>query len=171
VGYQFTLLLDRMATKAEVAALVTAHDDISTRNNRRDGTCQLWVDRCAPTMLDAVLSAVRDLDAVGLPPVGLVNDDAVTLEDVAARIGRSREAVRRWSVGRHGPGGFPSPLNPGGSTNYYRWSSVVRWLREAMSVDLPDDEPVLAAVDLALQLRALAPQVDRIVAIRDLIAD
>jgi hypothetical protein len=39
-----------------------------------------------------------------------------------------------------------------------------------MGVAVPDPEPVLTAVNLALQLRALAPRVSRMDAIRALIA-
>src|SRR3712207_8505223 len=39
---------------------------------------------------------------------------------IAERIGRSREAVRLWSIGRTGPGGFPAPAQRYLGTTYYR---------------------------------------------------
>jgi hypothetical protein len=56
------------------------------------------------------------------------------------------------------------------ATAYYRWSQVAPWLRERMGIDVPDPEPLIAAVNLALQLRAMAPRVSRMDAVRTLIA-
>ena len=39
-----------------------------------------------------------------------------------------------------------------------------------MGYDLPDDEPILVATNLALQLRALAPRIRHMQLIRDLLA-
>jgi hypothetical protein len=112
---------------------------------------------------------VRDLEAEGLRPARVDAGDWVTLADIGARVGRSRENVRLWAVGRYGPGGFPPPLNPGCDTTFYSWAEVSVWLRERMGFDLPDDEPVLTAMNLALQLRRLAPRVTRMDLVRSLL--
>src|SRR5262249_50440930 len=128
-------------------------------------------DRPAPTLVDAILTAVRDLDAIGIQAARVRDDfDLVTLAIIGKRVGRSREAVRLWSIGRPGPGGLPSPIGPGISVAYYRWSQVAPWLRERMGMPVPDPEPVVAAVNLALQLRAMAPRVSRMDVVRALIA-
>jgi hypothetical protein len=127
------------------------------------------VERDAPSLAEAVPPTVRDLEAEGLRPARVDAGDWVTLADIGARVGRSRENVRLWAVGRYGPGGFPPPLNPGCDTTFYSWAEVSVWLRERMGFDLPDDEPVLTAMNLALQLRRLAPRVTRMDLVRSLL--
>lgn len=135
----------------------------------RDGVAAVVVRRPAPDLAEAVTSAVRAVESAGLRPVRVVTGDWVTLADVAARIGRSREIVRLWSIGRQGPGGFPPPLNPGCDTSFYSWAEVGQWLRRRLGYELPDEEPVLVAMNLALQLRRLAPRVSRMDAVRELV--
>jgi hypothetical protein len=55
-------------------------------------------------------------------------------------------------------------LNPGSETSFYSWAEVAPWLRRA-GYDVPSEEPVLAAMNLALQLRHLAPRLSRIDAV------
>jgi hypothetical protein len=78
--------------------------------------------------------------------------------------------VRLWSIGRTGPGGFPPPVDGRLSTAFYRWSQVAPWVRDRMGLPVRDPEPVLAAINLALQLRAMAPRVSRMDAIRSLLS-
>jgi hypothetical protein len=170
---QFALVVEQKVDKSVRVALMERCGDIAIdKDPHRDGEgAVIRFSRDAPTLIDAVVSAVRDLDAVGLPAVRVFeDDDIVTLAMIADRVGRSREAVRLWSVGRTGPGGFPGPSVFHIHTAYYRWSEVVPWLRERMGMPVPDSEPVLAAVNLALQLRAMAPRVSRMDAVRALIA-
>jgi hypothetical protein len=127
-------------------------------------------DRDAPTLIDAIVSAVRDLDAIGVQAASVRDGDLVTIAMIAERVGRSQEAVRLWVVGRTGAGAFPAPVDSRLGMAYYRWSQVAAWLRERMGIAVADPEPILAAVNLALQLRALAPRVSRMDAIRALIA-
>jgi hypothetical protein len=110
---------------------------------------------------DAILDCVRRCEVAGLGPLRLCAGDWVTLQDVADRIGRSREAVRLWSIGRNAPGGFPPPLNPGSKTEFYSWAEVAPWLRHK-GLDIPHVEPILAAMNLALQLRHLVPQLAQV---------
>jgi hypothetical protein len=127
--------------------------------------------RQAPSLIDAIVSAVRDLDAVGLSAVRALEDDRpVSLAEVSRRTGRSREEVTRWARESAGPGGFPAPARDGPGRDRYRWDEVTRWLEEEMGLAIDSDEPSLIAVNLALQLRAMAPHVDRMAALRALIA-
>lgn len=143
--------------------------DLTPAPGPRDGVGAVVVRRSARDLAEAVVSAVRDAESAGLSPVRVATGDWVTLADVAARIGRSREIVRLWSVGRQGPGGFPPPLNPGCDTSFYSWSEVALWLRRRLGYPLPDEEPVLIAMNLALQLRRLAPRIRRMDAVRELV--
>jgi hypothetical protein len=168
---QFVLGIDPDTDRGQLEALLQRCGDASVRKEPRRQTLEVMFDREAPSLVDAIVSAVRDLEAVGIP-AGRIrdDDDLVTLAEIAERVGRSREAVRLWSIGRTGPGGFPAPLDMGISTAFYRWSQVAPWVRDRMGITVHDPEPVLAAVNLALQLRALAPRVSRMDAIRSLLA-
>ena len=168
---QFVLLVDPSTTGDQLEAILERCGDAATAREPRRQTLEISFDRAAPTLIDAIVSAVRDLEAIGVPAVHVRDDDdLVTLADVAERVGRSREAVRLWSIGRTGPGGFPARVDMGISTAFYRWSQVAPWVRERMGLRVHDPEPVLAAINLALQLRALAPRVARMDAVRSLLA-
>jgi hypothetical protein len=168
---QFGLVVERPIDDETQLALLERCGDVAIETDPRRPGSLVRFDRDAPSLIDAIVSAVRDLDAIGLSAVQVHDDDdLVTLAIIAERVGRSREAVRLWSIGRTGPGGFPAPVDIGISVAYYRWSQVAPWLRERMRMPVPDPEPVLAAVNLALQLRAMAPRVSRMDAVRALIA-
>lgn len=154
---------------APSAAVLRSFQGLAPAPGPRDGIGAVAVCRDAPDLAEAVAAAVHDVESAGLRPVRVAAGDWVTLADVAARIGRSREIVRLWSVGRQGPGAFPPPLNPGCDTSFYSWAEVVRWLRQRMGYDLPAPEPVLVAMNLALQLRRLAPRIARMDAVRELV--
>jgi hypothetical protein len=125
------------------------------------GTVRLRVAWPAWSLTEAVVAAVHAVEATGLRVLRVDADDWVTVADVARRIGRSRETVRLWAAGRMGPGGFPPPLNPDRDTTFYSWAEVLVWLRHRAALDLPDEEPVLAAANLAVQLRVLLRRVPR----------
>lgn len=169
--YQFVLVVDREPTEEQIDAIFEFEDEPAVISSPREGIGEVEFEREASTLADAVASAVRDLESVGLRPVRVKDQDLVTLADIAERVGRSREAVRLWSVGKVGPGGFPPPVTPGDAgTTFYRWSEVAPWLGERMGIEVEDAEPVLAAANLALQLRALAPRVRQMDVIRGLLA-
>lgn len=70
---------------------------------------------------DAILDAVQKCEDALRRPVRLDADDWLTLADIAARTGVSRELARLWSIGKHGPGNFPPPLNPARDTRFFSW--------------------------------------------------
>lgn len=167
---RFSIVVDEPADEAAREALAERCRDATIIDAPDQRGIVVNFDRDAPTLIDGVVSAVRDLDAVGLRAAGVRDDGLVTVHTIAERVGRSPEAVRLWVVGRAGAGSFPEPVDTRSGTAYYRWSDVVTWLRERMGVAAADPDPTLAAVNLALQLRALAPRVARMAAIRALIA-
>jgi len=111
----------------------------------------------------AVLKAVEAHEADGRVAMRLDADDWLTLGDIAARCGLSREMIRLWSIGQQGPGGFPPPLNPARDTRFYSWWETSAWIRRHTTYLPPAEsrDPALIAMNLALQLRNLMPQVTR----------
>jgi hypothetical protein len=168
--HDFSLRLPRALSAGELDDVLGAYVDMVAQRDPETPGTRLWVRRAAPTPLDAMLSAIRDLDALGLAPVGVVDEDLVTIEQIAERVGRSRVAARLWASASPDRGRFPAPVvGPARASAVYRWTEVAEWLRTWLGLEPPGHEPVVAAVDLALRLRALAPRVSRIAVIRDLV--
>lgn len=115
---------------------------------------------------DSLLDAIRDAEAQGTHPVRVNAHDWLTLADISARLGVSRELVRLWSIGKQGPGRFPPPLNPDSLTNFFSWTEVHSWVRRHTDYGTDTrEEPVLVAMNLALQLRSMGPQITRLDAV------
>jgi hypothetical protein len=162
----FALVVDRVPGARQIRALGPAAQVLWDPGT---ATVRVRFDRPAATLAEAIAAGVRLVEAVGLRALRVDAEDWVTLGDIAERVGRSRETVRLWALGRLGPGGFPPPLNPGRDTSFYSWAEVLPWLRERMGFELPGEPPVLAAANLVLQLRALAARVPRMDALTDLL--
>src|SRR5215467_13567863 len=114
--YEFTLRLDQEVDEAQADALYAAFHDGSIMTGA--GGTEIEFSREAASWVDAILSAVRDVEGVpGLRVTGAGQEHLVSLLDIAHRAHRSREAVRLWAVGKRGPGGFPAPAwrSPSGS--------------------------------------------------------
>jgi len=123
----------------------------------RGGNGHMTFSRDQRDLAVAVSSALKDVEAQGLRPVRVIDHDWVTLADIGARLGRSRESVRLWSIGRIGPGGFPPSLNPGGTTSYYSWVEVASWLGDRLDMEIARPESALVVASLTVRLRSLAP--------------
>jgi hypothetical protein len=168
--HRFSIVVDQLVDEsAQHAVAQRCPDATITRTPGRPGAV-ITFGRDAPTLTEAVVSGVRDLDAVGVRATSVRDDDLVTIAAIAARAGRSPETIRLWVAGRTGPGGFPEPVEFRLGAAQYRWGRVASWLRANAGVAVADPEPVLIAVNLALQLRAVAPRVPRMDTIRALIA-
>ena len=96
---------------------------------RIDGVQYVDFDREAPSLDEAILSAVADLERVdGVDVVRIADAGLVSMADIAARIRRTREGVRLLITGARGPGGFPPPVtDPRSRYRLWRWSDVAHW--------------------------------------------
>lgn len=153
--YDFSLMLANPPEQRRITKVPGVQPDLSDQADKR----KIIVHREASSLAEAVVSAIADLEAASLQPVRVCDNDWLTLADIAARIGRSREIVRLWSIGRQGAGGFPPPLNPGCDTRFYSWTEVSHWLRRRMGYELPGPGPDLVMANLLLQARRLASRV------------
>jgi hypothetical protein len=166
----FTVVLDRRPTDEELAALFEAGCDDASFGSAH-GLAVAGFDREAPALADAIASAVRAVESVGLLGLRVLDEDLLTLADIADRIGQSRESVRRYSTGDRGPGTFPPPVNPAREgTVFYRWSEVAPWVRMHLGLDIPDIDPALVVANLVLQARQHRSRVTHMSALSDLLA-
>lgn len=79
--YGFTLVLDRAPTDDEEDALFEAGgDDAIPERNDRTNTGRIHFDRQAPSLAEALVSALRTVEAAGLHVAGVRSDDLVTLK-------------------------------------------------------------------------------------------
>jgi predicted DNA-binding transcriptional regulator AlpA len=168
--YAFKAVLDRRPTNDELDTLfANGRDDAAY--GIENGLPIAEFDREAPALADAIASAVRELETVGLRPLRIIDQDLLTLADIAERLGISREAVRRYSTGERGPGDFPPPIAPmrGGAT-FYRWSEVVPWAQNHLEAQVPEVDAGLVVANLLLQARQHRGQVENLSALTDLLA-
>jgi hypothetical protein len=123
----------------EVAGPVTddhieALGDVLTAGNGIDATPQaddrggvIMFSRDAEDAVQAVVSAVRDVEAAGITVTGAI-EDRVTVSGIAERARVSDAAVRYWIAGQRGPGGFPEPVVRRERLSLFSWAEVAAWL-------------------------------------------
>ncbi len=151
---QFELTIQGMLTDARLDALFEAGCDDATFSAKGSLTFAAF-DREAPSLLDAVLSAIADVESVdGLEVLHVDPDELVWASEIAERTGRTRQSVDHLIKGKRGPGGFPAPATHATRNPLWRWSEVETWFA-AYEGRQPDTERslVLGAVNGALQAR------------------
>lgn len=112
--------------------------------------------REAPTFGQAVRSAIEQVESVqGLAVLRVEPEDLVTRNEIADRMGRSRESVRLLIKGARGPGGFPPPASHlKARSRLWRWSEVAAWAEDLpQSIDRRT-AALIAAINAALIVRA-----------------
>jgi hypothetical protein len=162
--HEFMLKLNREITAEEADALYEAGCGDAGVETGPYGTL-VDFDREAPSLAQAIASAVRDIEKVpGLRAVGVWCDNMVTSLDIAKRTGVTREAVRLWAAGDRGPGGFPKPLLiTTGGEKVWDWYLVAPWIeRNQRSVILVEGPSDILTVHLRIVRAA-----DRVLAARD----
>jgi hypothetical protein len=158
-AHEFVLKLNRELTDDEIEALYDAGlDDAGIETGPLGALADFT--REAPSLAEAIASAVRDIETVpGLRATGVLCDNMVTAADIASRAGVSREAVRLWATGQRGRGGFPKPtLITTGGEKVWDWPQVARWLANQKQPQAN------AAANAARNVLATA---DRVLAARD----
>lgn len=95
----------------------------------------------------ALVAVLEDLfpDAVMVR----LDQDLVSIADIAERVGRSRESVRLLVEGKRGPGRFPAPVGiVGDGIRVWPWAAVVEWFEDELSLVFDENlvRPATAAV-------------------------
>lgn len=167
--HSFKIVLDRPPSGSELDRLFEAGCDDATFGVER-GLAIAEFDRDDDSLAKAVASAIRAVESAGLLPLRVIDEDILSLADIADRIDQSRESVRRYATGERGPGGFPPPVNPGREgTVFYRWSEVAPWFHEELGLEVERVDPALTMANLVLQARRFRDRVRHASALSDLL--
>ena len=156
--HEFTIYLDRQPDDDDYDRLFEAGFDDSVPGVE-NGRGVIHVTRRAADLPGALRSAFADAGKAGFQVVGLQDEDLVSLKTIAARVGKTYEALRLLACGKRGPGGFP-PSSGADGWALYSWTEVARWF-EAQGVSVPAMEEratILAAADHLIRARALVDQ-------------
>jgi transcriptional regulator with XRE-family HTH domain len=115
---------------------------------------QLYIEfsRSAPSLKDAILSAIHDVlkANIGAQVLRVDECDLVTQAEIARRIGRSRQQIYQYINGERGPGGFPPPeCHLAEGSPLWEWCAVSWWLSQN-AIIRPEDgwnAEVVAAIN------------------------
>jgi len=135
----------------------------------RGGRITITFAREAPTMLDALTSAIRDVRKAGFEVDRIAECELISQADIARRTGRVRQQIGQWASGSRPPKGFPPPACYSASDSpLWRWAEVAHWLyvNDLAGKELWDDAEAIATVDAALHYqgcRQVDPRFDAIV--------
>jgi hypothetical protein len=128
--------------------------DATVQAGDRGGT--VMFSREADDAVQAIVSAIEDLEAAGMRAAG-VSEDLVTIDEIARRAAVTTVSVRYWVAGDRGPGGFPGPRVRRPRASLYSWAQVSAWLAAAKLGDVDhvaaETARACALIDAALVVR------------------
>lgn len=134
-----------------------------------DGVGFVEFDREAQSFLQALCSAIDNVEKAGYRTVRVEPEDFVTAAEIARRSGRTRASVSWLISGERGPGTFPRPVtNIDTKSPLWRWSEVTRWLSEfeGLEADVAEQAEDIAFVNDLLSLR---PRFGHAATLRDVV--
>lgn len=135
--HEFTVVatgLDPEAEDFEDRFFAAGCDDATIAVQR--GAILLHFARSAPSLAEAVKTALAAVTAAGARPLRLEPDPLVSLSDIAARAGLTRAAVSLYARGQRGAG-FPAPVvRVTSESPLWDWAVVAEWLRRRGQVSL-----------------------------------
>ncbi len=138
-------------------ALFEAGCDDATLSVRR-GRFFLTFSRVAPTIKDAILSAIQNVKAAkcGFEVLRVDNCNLVTQSDIARRADIPRQLVHQYIKGERGPGNFPSPAcDICEESPLWYWCEVAHWMWENNYIkeNVVRDAEYLQVINNVLELR------------------
>jgi predicted DNA-binding transcriptional regulator AlpA len=160
--HDFELTIKGELTDARLDALFEIGCDDATFSTRDDLTFAAF-DREAPTLLDAVVSAIEAVESVeGFEVLHVDPDELLWASEIAQRTGRSRQSIDQLIKGQRGPGNFPAPANHATRNPLWRWPEVEEWFAEYEGRQ-PERErtTTFGAVNGALEARHSLRQADK----------
>ena len=159
--YTVSVVLENVELTDEVLdALFTAIEDVVPSSI--DGVVKITApvaavddESAAFHLVDEIQRAIPGARALRL------DQDLVSIPDIAERARRTRESVRLLADGKRGPGGFPSPVGSvGDAIRVWPWAAVADWFRTSLHEDLGERgiTPETAALVDACLAGHLAPR-------------
>lgn len=130
--YDFALIADGVSELSEAVAdklFESGCDDATV--SMQYGLLYLEFSRSAPSLQDAIISAIKNVTDAGIGARVIRVDDCnlVTQAEIARRIDRTRQMVFQYITGERGPGGFPPPAcYLTGRQPLWQWCAVSYWL-------------------------------------------
>lgn len=155
--HEFVLVLSGVEDLSPrvVDALFEAGCDDATPS-LRFGRVYLDFTREAPSLKDAILSAIRDVGRAQIGATVLCVDDGdlVSQAEIARRIKRTRQQVGQYVSGKRGPGNFPGPVQGvADGPSVWRWSEAASWLWEngVIGDEALNEARVVATINAVLE--------------------
>jgi hypothetical protein len=130
--HDFALIVDGVGelTQGVQDALFEAGCDDATLSIQY-GLLYLEFSRSSRSLQDAIISAINDVRKADIGAEVLRVDECnlVTMAEIARRIGRTRQLVHQYMIGKRGPGGFPPPeCHLTDHAPLWAWCAVSYWL-------------------------------------------
>jgi hypothetical protein len=130
--HDFALIVGgvRALTQAVEDALFNAGCDDATLSIQH-GLLYLEFSRAAKSLEEAIISAINNVRnaQIGAEVLRVDESNLVTMSEIARRIGRSRQLVHQYMIGKRGPGGFPPPeCHLTDHAPLWAWCAVSYWL-------------------------------------------
>lgn len=158
-SYEFTLLFRGadLLSDESLDALFEAGCDDATFGEREKLQYAMF-QREADNLATAIKSAIDAIEMTvpGAKVVRVEPDEFVSLTVIAERVSMTNEGVRSYTVGRVGPGGFPSPVSWIDQKNrVWRWSDVVEWFANDLGKPIASQQEAetIAAFNGVLEAR------------------
>jgi len=151
-AYIFTLIVTSVDEDGLDALYEAGCDDATVGLGK--WRSEVGFDREAPSLLDAILSAIADVESTDATVLRVEPDPVVWAAAIAERMGRTRQSVDMLIKGQRGPGGFPHPVSGNVLHPLWRWSEVEDWFARYTDYE-PDRErsAVIGAINGALEAR------------------
>jgi hypothetical protein len=118
-----------------LGAVLSAAGGIDATLQAGDRGGIVMFSREADDAIQAIVSAIADVEAAGMTVTGVTEDRVVT-EEIAQRAKVTTASVRYWVTGERGPGSFPEPAVKRQRASLYSWAEVSTWLAAARLGDV-----------------------------------
>lgn len=149
----------RMRDALEDADEDRLYDAFDEEHSVETGPKGHWVgfERPAKSFLDAIVEALKQVIDMGFEPLA-VEDELVSIADIAERTGRTRQSVSMLVAGQRGGGGFPASVAGNVRSPLWHWADVASWFEsdESQQRAVGDRSRIVAAINGALANRSLA---------------
>ncbi len=153
-SYSFRIRIREALDDVDQDRLYNAFDEeISVETGPRGH----WVgfERRADSFLDAVVAALKQVVDLGFEALA-IEDELVSIADIAERTGRTRQSVSMLVSGQRGGGGFPVPAAGNVRSPLWHWGDVAAWFESDGGHQTSGDRTqIVAAINGALANQAL----------------